>query len=154
MGASIPGRPIWPLEKSPSSLSQPCGSEQLAGTVLLTLTLPRAPDSLRESVSWHPVSLELAETSAGFAESQLQVIPFLLRPRLFFSLSHIFAVCICLSNRTGGCSSHPETKKLYYTNRKQDGPRMFSAYEPLENVLELARPETGAKADPLFKRCP
>lgn len=28
---------------------------------------------------------------------------------------------------------------------------MFSAYEPLENVLELARPETGAKADPLFK---
>lgn len=31
---------------------------------------------------------------------------------------------------------------------------MFSAYEPLENVLVLARSRTGAKADPLFKWCP
>lgn len=46
--------------------------------------------------------------------------------------------------------SHPKTKRPYYTNRKHDGPRMFSAYEPLENVLEPARPGDRAKADPLF----
>ncbi|OWK06574.1 hypothetical protein Celaphus_00012338 [Cervus elaphus hippelaphus] len=91
-------------------------------------TLQPRPSRLQQHLSQEElmflsqVTRNPARICRGFAESQLQAIPFLLGPRLLYSLNLIFAVCVCLSNRTGGCNSQPETKRLYYTHRKQDGP--------------------------------